>query len=72
MQSSSVRQRANAARVYNTDRLRDRPPSPRASDRRRTGRGAPPAESAPVDHPETLARRAPCGCDDERAEQPAG
>ena len=29
--------------------MRNRPPSPRASDRRRTGRGAPPAESAPVD-----------------------
>jgi hypothetical protein len=29
--------------------LRPRPPSPGASDRRRTGRGAPPAESAPVD-----------------------
>ena len=59
MQSSSVRQRANAARVYNTDRLRDRPPSPRASDRRRTGRGAPPAESAPLDRPKIVPCAAP-------------
>jgi hypothetical protein len=59
MQSSSVRQRANATRVYNTEALRRRPPSPGASDRRRTGRGAPPAESAPVDRPVEHRPRAP-------------
>src|SRR5664279_444366 len=55
--SSSVRRRANASRVYNTEPLRDRAPSPGASDRRRTGRGAPLAESAPVDH--AITRAAP-------------
>ena|SRR5208282_94340 len=56
-QSSSVRRRANASRVYNAEPLRDRSPSPGASDRRRTGRGAPPTESAPVDH--AITRAAP-------------
>ena len=37
-----------AHRVYNTGPARDRPPSPGDSDRRQTGRGAPPAESASV------------------------
>ena len=73
MQSSSVRQRANAARVYNTETLRSRPPSPGASDRRRTGRGAPPAESAPVDRPVAppvalLADAATCGPNGRRIE----
>jgi hypothetical protein len=36
-------------RVCNTAPLRARPPSPGASDRRRTGPSAPPAGSAPVD-----------------------
>ena len=36
--------------------MRDRPPSPGASDRRRTGRGVPPAESAPVERPSRRAR----------------
>ena len=48
-QSSSVRRRANASRVYNTETSRNRAPFPGTSDRRRTGRGAPLAESAPVD-----------------------
>jgi hypothetical protein len=47
--SSSVRRRANAFRVYNTEPLPDLPPSPTASDRRRAGHGDPSAESAPVD-----------------------
>ena len=66
--SSSVRRRANAFRVYNTEPLRDRPPSPEASDRRRTGHGVPPAESAPVDRAirraaplaDATTRRPPC------------
>ena len=49
--SSSVRRRANAFRVYNTEPLRVWPPSTEASDRRQTGRGVPPAGSAPVDSP---------------------
>ena len=52
--SSSVRRRANASRVYNTE-PEGRPPSPRASRRRRTGRGAPPAGSAPVADANVLA-----------------
>ena len=52
MRSSSVRRRVDVVRSYNTDLLRDRSPSAATSDRHRTGRGAPHAESAP-----TAARR---------------
>lgn len=49
--STSVRRRANASRIYNAKPLRAWSPFPGASDRRRTGRGARPAENAPVDRP---------------------
>ena len=48
MRSSSVRRRVDATCGCNTEPLRARSPSARASDRHRTGRGAPRAGSAPA------------------------
>ena len=60
--SSSVRRRADARRDCNAGRCSgDRSPFPAACDRRRTDRGAPPAESAPA-AARRRPRRAPRGC----------